>query len=96
MNGRASKQIRRDLRRVIGAEGVNVLDEHTQLLQSGIVPSLGVLDKRLTADAQRCDERLVHLSDADAMLGRRIDRIEDALFTLRVSFWQRVRWFIGI
>ncbi len=95
MNGRASKQIRRDLRRVIGAEGVNVLDEHTQLLQSGIVPSLGALDTRLKAEEQRSDQHYLDWTQRDETIARQIRQLEDALFAFRVqSFWRRLNWLL--
>jgi hypothetical protein len=110
MNGRAARAVRREIRRSVGADAINIIDAQTNAINHQILPNLNAsteriadVDQRLTAlEARREDLR--RLENRVAVLQGQSMIHDDLLQTLQVvqrgyvlrdlSLFQRLRWLV--
>jgi hypothetical protein len=71
MNGATAKAVRRDLRRAMGEDAVEVVNQHTMVIDNRILPNIGALQK--VADDHEC-RLLVADGFADALKRTADDR----------------------
>lgn len=88
MNGAQSKVARRDLRRAVGEEAVEIIDEHSRVLTVHVIPTLQRHQQAFADMDTSVDSRL-------ALLMRDMDGLGETLATFQaMRFWARLRWLV--
>jgi len=76
MNGRASRQLRRDVRRTVGEEAIGIIDAQTNAINHQILPNQNALTSRMQdAESQiaGCAEAVAGLRQTSATEWRRLE-----------------------
>ncbi len=100
MNGSVAKNTRRDLRRAVGREAVEVIEAHTAVLDHQVLPNLNAVTSR----TDNIDHRLHRMERAyEAAVKRhetllsRFDALESAVGLHRSTTrtcWGRLSWVL--
>lgn len=84
MSQSAATVARRQIRRTVGAEAVAIIEAHSAILNSTVLPSLNAQASAIESEGVRITEAWRMLREHEGRLDRWHAR----------SFWQRLRWLV--